>query len=97
MSRISKDGRDSRIFRAAREVLRHDTLTRLSSEGEVRRIEVRGGTQAWVVTVHDAWRDPPHCTCPDASRDDSGGYCKHVIAVLLNDAVVHCQLLEIFL
>ena len=97
MPTVSKNGRDSRIFRAAREVLLHYTLTPSSSEGEVRRIEVRGGTQAWVVTVHDAWRDPPHCTCPDASRDDSGGYCKHVIAVLLRDDVVRCQLLEVFL
>ena len=90
-------GRDVRILRAAHELLGHYDFHPLSAEGPLRRIEVRGGSAPWVVTVHDAWGDAPRCTCPDAAHIGGGGYCKHVIAVLLRDDVVRCQLLELFL
>ena len=90
-------GRDIRILRAAREVLAHYDFHPLSTEGPLRRIEVRGGTAPWVVTVHDTWGEEPRCTCPDAARHGGRGYCKHIIALLLRDDVVRCQLLELFL
>jgi len=50
---VPSAGRDIRILRAAREVLAHYDFHTLSAEGPLRRIEVRGGTAPWVVTVHD--------------------------------------------
>jgi hypothetical protein len=94
---VSIAGRDVRILRAAREVLARYSFHPVSAEGPRRRIEVRGGVSPYVVTVHDAWGEEPHCTCPDAARQSGHGYCKHLIAVLLRDDVARCQLLELFL
>jgi uncharacterized Zn finger protein len=46
------------------------------------------------------WAVSPTCTCPDARRrakEHNEGYCKHIIAVLLSNQDLRCQLMELFL
>ena len=94
--------RDLRFLRAATEVLKRYRFHCVegSAPDEPIRIDVRGGREDYVVTVHPRWRASPTCTCPDASRlakEQNAGYCKHIIAVLLREKELQYQLLAILL
>jgi hypothetical protein len=92
--------RDVRVLRAARDVLASYTFHPLPPTGPADhrvRVEVRGGGRPYEVAVDPAWGDDPRCTCADHARAANGGFCKHVIGVLLRDDALRCQLLELFL
>ncbi len=99
-SRTDPDAREIRILRAARDVLERYTIDGKPGKEGLRLFRIRGGTRQYTVTVHPEWRQPPTCTCPDAkhlAREKNRGYCKHIIAVLMRDESLRCQLLEMFL
>lgn len=85
--------RESRLARAVQTVL---TEYELESVDE-RTTRLTGGSFPWEVTVDPNWTDAPRCTCPDYERGSNRGYCKHIIAVLLERDDARCQLLEILL
>ena len=89
---VNTAARDARILRAAREVLREYTLTRSAPD----TVRVKGGTRPYRVTVDPLWVRTPTCTCPDHARP-GGPWCKHIIAALLQEDGLRCQLLELFL
>ncbi len=100
MPAVDVGARDARVLRAAKDVLAtytFDSLPPLEPGARALRFEVRGGSRPYVVTVDPEWGAPPRCTCPDHARSSNGGYCKHVIGVLLRDDALRCQLLELFL
>lgn len=98
---VELQARDARFLRAASEVLKRYRICRC--EGGVGDVtacfEVRGGTEDYLVTVHLGWALKPACTCPDVvwSGKRNGGYCKHIIAVLLKEKELQYQLLQILL
>ncbi len=98
---IVLEARDARFLRAAQQVLKEYTIARQRRSGsDAVRFEVTGGGGPYTVTVHPEWAAPPECTCPDAqrrARTQNAGYCKHLIAVLLSNEDLKCQLLELFL
>ncbi len=109
---ITLEARDRRFLRAAQDVLtkyrivRHDPPPEPAAGRRARGsdgcivFEVTGGTAPYTVTVHPEWAKAPACTCPDAgqgARERNAGYCKHIIAVLLSNDDLRCQLLELFL
>ena len=93
--------RDDRFFRAAGQVLKNYRITRRQEmEDGCVLFDVSGGTSDYVVRIHPEWHSSPRCSCPDAenrAKENTRGYCKHVIAVLLSDKEFSCQLLEAFL
>ena len=93
MSTLSVYHRDNRILRGARTVSQQYQFTSLKDG----RVRVTGGTQPYEVTALPDWSAAPTCTCPDHLRKETRGYCKHIIAVLLREPALHCQLLELFL
>lgn len=101
VGRLSLKARDDRFLRAAAIVLKEYTITRRPAleDGWV-VFDIQGGTKDYVVKVHPEWRGQPQCSCPDAAqraRDDTRGYCKHIIATLLKHEEFRGQLLEVFL
>jgi uncharacterized Zn finger protein len=107
MGRASMEGeiileaRDARFLRAAQQVLKEYTIARQRRAGGGPVVfEITGGEAPYTVTVHPEWAAPPTCSCPDAQRrakSQNAGYCKHIIAVLLSNEELKCQLLELFL
>ena len=93
--------RDDRFFRAAYTVLdRYKIKRRPGLEDGFAVFDVTGGTSDYVVKIHPEWKCAPACTCPDAenrAKENARGYCKHIIAVLLQEKEFSCQLLEAFL
>ena len=93
--------RDLRMIRASGQVAnRYQILRRSASTGNQVFFDIRGGTSPYVVAINPAWKERPACTCPDAARralEQNGGFCKHIIAVLLQEPEFKCQLLELFL
>ncbi len=65
------------------------------ADPNLRVFNVVGGGAPYIVSVDVDWQQVPTCTCPDHRR--SGGFCKHVIGVLLKTDELRCQLLELFL
>ncbi len=93
--------RDDRFFRAAESVLKTYKIARREKleDGYV-LFDIKGGSQDYVVRIHPEWLRNPQCTCPDAAdraKEQTRGYCKHIIGVLLSDDEFRCQLLEAFL
>lgn len=88
--------RGPRFLRAANDVMKRYRFSRVV-EGALVRVEVVGGERPYTVEAWTDWRDRARCTCPDALRPAVNGYCKHVIAVLLGDAALRCQLLDVLL
>jgi len=99
---IDVQARHRRFLRAAGEVLKRYEIKRLEErdpEGAL-VFSVRGGTRPYEVRVHPDWSARPSCTCPDASDGDwalNGGFCKHIIAVLLDNDELGFQLLDVLL
>lgn len=99
--------RETRISRAFREVVPHYLITtgggpKSPSGKAVFQVQGKPGSPKagsnYTVTLARDWGAEPSCTCPDSARRTSlGGYCKHVIAVLLTHEEFRCQLLELFL
>jgi len=91
--------RDQRFLRAATSVLRDYTLTRTEDDERV-RFAIKGGAAPYEVVVSQLWDVPPSCTCPDAShraQEHNAGFCKHIIAVLIDNEDLRCQLLDVIL
>lgn len=93
--------RDDRFFRAAESVLKKYKIRRRKKlEDGLLVFDVSGGTHDYVVKIHPEWLVNPQCSCPDAAqgaRENTRGYCKHMIGVLLSNEELRCQLLEAFL
>jgi uncharacterized Zn finger protein len=98
---IDFEAREARLLRAAAEVLGKYSITSLAPgpDGSL-RFRIAGGTRPYEVAVQPEWRATPSCTCPDAAhlgKEQNRGYCKHLIAVLLSNEKLRCQLLDLFL
>ena len=94
--------RDLRIVRAGREVLGAYLITETLQGEELRCFSVvrDDKSAAYDVIARRDWAGPPSCSCPDAQDITvrrNGGYCKHVIAVLLKTRDLRHQLLDLFL
>ena len=92
--------RDNRFFRAAKEVLGTYDMERREGENGAVSFLLSGGSEDYRVEVDTAWAQSPRCTCPDArfgAAEECAGYCKHVIAVLLDNEDLRFQLLEVLL
>jgi len=93
--------RDMRMIRAARDVSQKYKITRQPAQKEGRVwFDINGGQKPYLVGIRPDWKERPSCTCPDAQQralKQNGGFCKHIIAVLLNEKEFKCQLLELFL
>ena len=97
---IDISARDARFFRAAKDVLKRYKIEQVDPEGEHLCFEVVGGSNPYLVKVQPEWKRAPSCTCPDAAfraNRQAGGYCKHIIAVLLSNEDLQYQLLDVFL
>ena len=92
--------RDRRFFRAAKEVLAAYDMERVAEGPQEVEYLILGGTDSYRVYLSTDWSAPPRCTCPDArmrSGEPGGAFCKHSIAVLLQDEAYRGQLLELLL
>ncbi len=87
--------RDQRFLRAVQNVAERYRLERREDEDGGVVVTVQGGSKPYEVRVRLDWSEPPACTCPDAvhRRPLHGGFCKHVVAVLLRWPDLRCQLL----
>lgn len=100
---LKVQARDQRMAKAATEVARSYSITRMTdSESAEVRFDVKGrqGNQYDVVVRAD-WSRGPTCTCPDFQRIQRQGHqnlmCKHILAVLLKNPEFRGQLLDLFL
>lgn len=91
--RVSVSVRDARFLRAATQVLKRYQIRREDSGGVVTG-HMSGGAQPYQVRVQRDWSALPHCSCPDAARTETGGFCKHVVAFLLREDDLRFQLLD---
>lgn len=93
--------RDMRMIRAARDVSTRYSISRQPGLTNSKAwFDIRGGLKPYIVGIHPDWKERPTCTCPDAEKralTRNGGFCKHIIAVLLKEQEFKCQLLELFL
>lgn len=85
--------RDQRMLRGALTVQHAYTFEALDEQ----TVRVLGGTTPYTVLAHPQWDTAPTCTCPDFAQRGDRVYCKHIVAVLLRDERLRCQLLEMFL
>jgi uncharacterized Zn finger protein len=85
--------RDQRMLRGALTVTNHYTFEQL----DTRTVQVLGGSTPYHVIVHPEWVESPSCSCPDFAKRGGRLYCKHIVAVLMRDNQLRCQLLEMFL
>jgi len=99
--KVDVRARTQRFVRASNDVLKRYRIARQpDGEDGALRFALTGGSEPYTVTARPDWSAPPACTCPDASRtarEKNLGYCKHVIAVLLDTPELRCQLLDILL
>jgi len=92
--------RDHRFFRAAREVLQFGKIELEAVNPRTKEYLVSGLGRRYRVTIHVDWSEPPLCECADArarKNEPGGAYCKHAIAVLIQDDANRGQLLELLL
>ncbi|HOT27187.1 MAG TPA: SWIM zinc finger domain-containing protein [Candidatus Ozemobacteraceae bacterium] len=93
--------REVRVIRAARDVLAKYAYGQPVAGPDGRlTFRVTGGTKPYEVTIDPAWLLQPACTCPDAenrAKTHTGGFCKHIIALMIKDARFQAQLLDLFL
>lgn len=85
--------RDQRMLRGALTVASDYTFEPLDAH----TVEVLGGSAPYRVTAHPEWAQAPTCSCPDFAQRGERLYCKHIVAVLMRDERLRCQLLEMFL
>jgi len=96
------DARYARIFRAVRDVLKGYRIgPAVAEEGGLLAHDVtKPGQPPYRVKLDPQWRFGPQCSCPDwlRVRDGArGGFCKHVVAVLLQSDEHRHQLVELLL
>lgn len=96
------DARDARIFRAVRDVVKGYAIrpAELAAEGWLAFTVTKPGHGPYMVKLDPAWRHGPQCSCPDWLRvreEDKGGFCKHVVAVLLQSEEHRHQLVDLLL
>ena len=100
-SAMDLDARDARIFRAVRDVLKGYRIgPPVLETGLVVHEVTKPGQPPYHVKLDPAWRLGPQCSCPDWKRVAEGvrgGYCKHVVAVLLQSDDHRHQLLDLLL
>lgn len=94
--------RDLRMIRGAKDVLKNYRIERdLEDKAKAEVVfKISGGQKPYLVSIDPDWQRTPRCTCPDAekrARELNGGFCKHIIAVLLKEDDFRCQLLDIIL
>ena len=92
--------RDKRFFRAAREVLRDYKIQLEAVDSRTSEYLVSGVGKRYRVFISNDWSDEPYCECPDArgrAHEPGGAFCKHAIAVLIQDEANRGQLLELLL
>ena len=92
--------RDYRFFRAAREVLQYYKIQLEAVDARTVEYLVTGLSRRYRVFISKDWSTSPWCECPDArARADQpgGAFCKHAIAVLMQDDANRGQLLELLL
>lgn len=96
---IDVRARDQRFLRAAHDVLRRYRIEARGERDGVLLFALEGGSHPYEVRVTRDWSSGPVCSCPDAEhrKDVTGGYCKHVIAVLLKHEDLKFQLLDVML
>ena len=85
--------RTQRILAAATEVWAECEVSEVA-EGHYC---VREGARSFDVHICADWSHDPRCTCAEARRSDSQGFCRHTVALLLREEHLRCQLLEFFL
>lgn len=101
-NQIEVYARDLRMVRGSKDVLKNYRIER-DPEGESTSeivFTVSGGQKPYRVCIDPEWQKAPGCTCPDAEKralELNGGFCKHIIAVLLKEEEFRCQLLDIIL
>ena len=91
--------RDQRMLRAAQEVSKRYEIEETGGGNPV-CFRVAHGKTEYAVGVTLDWSEPASCTCPDAvyrARNCNRGFCKHIIAVLMKDKRLSCQLLDLIL
>ena len=97
---VDRAVRDGLFLAAAREVTAsHDIELVEENEREVHYL-LRGPGPNRRVFVRCDWSEPPRCDCPEAREQAAGGrtaWCKHGVAVLLQDENHRGQLLELLL
>jgi hypothetical protein len=99
---MEHDARDARIFRAVRDVVKGYVLRSVPSdaEGLLAFAVTKPGHAPYTVKLDPAWKHGPQCSCPDWLRvrdGDRGGFCKHVVAVLLQSDESRHQLIDLLL
>jgi hypothetical protein len=96
---IDVTARDQRYLRAAEDVIKRYTIDRAEDDDGVAVFTITGGQRVYTVQVLPDWSGNPTCTCPDAVHraELTGGFCKHVIAVLLKHDDLRYQLLDVML
>ena len=99
--------RELRLQRAAKEVLARYSITQQGPDRErpgqldfdIEGTNRFGKRVHYEVTVRADWRETPSCTCIDYRENGHlhGGFCKHIIAVLLSNRELQHQLLDFLL
>jgi|GEM_PF-1170149 len=103
------EARDARIFRAVRDVVKGYAIGPADNacpeqgrgaEGLLAFAVTKPGHGPYTVKLDPAWRLGPQCSCPDWLRvrdGERGGFCKHVVAVLLTSDEHRHQLVDLLL
>ena len=88
--------RDPRVRRAVTEVLAKYQFTR-TDVGDEARFAVTGGFRPYTLTLSKTWAFPAKCSCDDKEKLGDKDYCKHAMAVMMQNDDLRCQLLEVYL
>jgi hypothetical protein len=88
-----------RLQRARFEVIPRYGLIRADGPDGVATVAVQNSVAVYQVVVHPDGAGPPRCSCPDAEHRTElhGGFCKHVLAVLLSYPDLRAQALPAIL
>ncbi len=92
--------RDSRMTRAVEILNRYQIVSKSQPGDLLKTFYVIGGSSNYLVKIDPTWQTSPSCSCPDASsraKYGNAGFCKHLIAVLLNEKAFAYQLLDLFI
>ena len=101
MSKPTIEAVDSKLFDQARETLkRAQFVTRAGDGGGTVEVTVIERSGTWTVTADREWVLEPTCTCHDfwaRARWGYGPWCRHVVAVLVRQEELRCQLLDLLM
>lgn len=98
---------DEGLRRAVREVLKSHTIGLIERDGQHATYAVHRGRRCYRVVISRDWLHPPRCDCPELrevavnqepdAHELAPRYCKHTIAVLLDQPDHRHQLIELLL